>query len=165
MDNYRIYLLWVIVFLILFIGIYNNFHLKKISAIDFSHKNSIAFKFILPYKNNLWIVSDSGKIVDIVEDYKILKSLPIIVVPEEFVDSYFGKIKQDFLKKIPENIPSFVYEINFNENYMVLNNNAKIYFNENFDFQMYFEKLKIVYNYIEPLGIYYISDEMLVKAR
>jgi hypothetical protein len=22
-----------------------------------------------------------------------------------------------------------------------------------------------VYNYIEPLGIYYISDEMLVKAR
>lgn len=163
MSNNRYYLLWIITFFILVLSFLSN--IKSETPNNLKHYGAEFYSFILPYKGDLWIVSKNGKIIDIVEDYKLFEVLPIITIPEKFIDYFSGKINQDFFKKIPKNIPSFIYEINFKSNYFVLSNNSKIYFNENFDFHLYFEKLKIVYNYIEPGKIYYISKDTLVKAR
>ncbi|ABR31122.1 hypothetical protein SU69_06450 [Thermosipho melanesiensis] len=159
MFDRKIVFLWIITFFIIFISFFTNN--QKI------HKKNIDYPpmFILPYEGNLWIVSENGKIIDVVDDYNVIVTLPVFVIPEDYVDFFSGTINEKFLKKIPIKVPNFIFEINFVENYMVLNNNSKVFFNEYFDFQMYFEKLKIVYKYIEPNKIYFFSNDKLVKVR
>ncbi|MBT1247568.1 hypothetical protein XO09_07180 [Thermosipho sp. 1223] len=159
MFDKKIIFLWSILFIFLLLFYYPKGNLNYVEE-----SNNVP-RFILPYEDNLWIVSSNGKIIDIVDNYKVFSSLPVIVIPIDEIDYFRGKVSEKYLKNISFGIPNFVYEINFVENYMVLNNNSKVFFNENFDFKVYFEKLKIVYKYIEPNEVYYFSNDRLIKAR
>ncbi|ANQ54188.1 hypothetical protein XJ44_07085 [Thermosipho affectus] len=159
MFDKKIIFLWSVLFIFFLF-----FYYPK-SNLNYVEESNNVPRFILPYEDNLWIVSSNGKIIDIVDNYKVFSSLPVIVIPIDEIDYFRGKVSEKYLKNLSFGIPNFVYEINFVENYMVLNNNSKVFFNENFDFKVYFEKLKIVYKYIEPNEVYYFSNDRLIKAR
>ncbi|MBO8160367.1 MAG: DUF4894 domain-containing protein [Thermosipho sp. (in: Bacteria)] len=121
--------------------------------------------FILPYKNKLWLMNRNGQIFGLIQDLSDFRELPVLRIPDDFIDEINGKVNLNLLKYLPENIPSIVYEINFFDNSIVLLNNSKVYFEDVDKLVVYFEKLKILYKYMESDVIYYIKDDMLVKVR
>jgi hypothetical protein len=121
--------------------------------------------FILPYNYKLWLVDRNGKIFDLIQCTSEFKNVPVIKIPRDFIDEINGIIKEGIFKFIPENIPSIIFEINFEDNSFKLLNNAKIYYEDISKLAIYFENLKVWYKYTNFNEIYYIKDDMLVKVR
>lgn len=156
---------YFLIILVLTILIFNTtLVIRKSPKVSEDLNNSVS-SFILPYNFRLWLVDRNGKIFDLIQCTSQFKEVPIIRIPNDFIDEINGIIAQDILKFIPKEIPKIVYEINFMDNSFILLNNAKIYFEDIEKLAVYFENLKIWYKYTNVNEVYYIKDDMLVKVR
>ncbi|GEM_PF-501437 len=115
--------------------------------------------FSVSFGGRFWMVNKNARIFDLhsPEDF----SFPVVVTNAK-IDPEKGII-EGVKSILPERIPDFIYEINFEEKYLTLDNSAIIKLLSLNELRECIRTLEITHQYLNPRVIYFFSNGRIYR--